>query len=361
MKKLKFLLIFILGFISLSFADETLTITTYYPSPYGSYQDLYVANTLGIGITTPLYSLHIAKNAAASGALGTAPAVLMLEQANNTNWSGGEAAAEILFKKGGDIVGAIRSLHTRAGGPHSAEDAGLAFYVAPSAETPVAFEAMRIDSLGNVGIGTTSPGVRLDVIGSIQSRLASSGNVGGILLGTTASERPVIEFHVSDNSVRSKIEFNDINTANERIGFFMSPVGTLTEFMSLNKNGFVGIGTTAPTVQFERVCPAGFTNVKAGNNQLGCMQTAEQGTATWDDAANACFTNYGGRLPTTDEWYVTMANYALTGETDDNEWNSDTSTWQDNNRHSLSGGGSITYQSGDPDSNSHSFRCWIPK
>jgi len=74
MHKLEFLLIFIFGFFSLSFADETLTITTYYPSPYGSYSQLtadqiaigstyrnptyadgtlYVSGNVGIGTTSP--------------------------------------------------------------------------------------------------------------------------------------------------------------------------------------------------------------------------------------------------------------------------------------------------------------------
>jgi hypothetical protein len=40
MKKLKFLIILIFGFFSLCFADESLTITTYFPSPYGVYNEL---------------------------------------------------------------------------------------------------------------------------------------------------------------------------------------------------------------------------------------------------------------------------------------------------------------------------------
>lgn len=121
---------------------------------------------IGIGTRSPLYNLHIARNADASSTLGGAPAVLMLEQANNNNWSDGEAAAEILFKKGDDIVGAIRSEHTRSGGTHSYEDAGLAFYVAPASETPTAFEAMRINHEGYIGIGTTTPVGKLHVTGA---------------------------------------------------------------------------------------------------------------------------------------------------------------------------------------------------
>lgn len=41
---------FILGLFSLSFAEESITITTYYPSPYGSYKEL-TAHRMKIGTT----------------------------------------------------------------------------------------------------------------------------------------------------------------------------------------------------------------------------------------------------------------------------------------------------------------------
>jgi hypothetical protein len=137
----------------------------------------------------------------------------------------------------------------------------------------------------NCGIGTTGPGAKLDVIGSIQSRLASSGNSGGILLGTTATERPVIEFHVSDNSVRSKIELNDINTANERMGFFMNPFGTLNEYMSLDKNGNVGIGTVNPQDLLDIQYAAG---VKLTTFR-GTTNTAITGWIMYNADGEACY------------------------------------------------------------------------
>lgn len=43
------IILFIFCLSSLSFSQEQLTITTYYPSPYGSYRDLKVTNTLEVG------------------------------------------------------------------------------------------------------------------------------------------------------------------------------------------------------------------------------------------------------------------------------------------------------------------------
>lgn len=52
-------LFFIFTLFSLGFCEESMTITTYYPSPYGSYNDLYVANRLGIGLTGPGAKLEV--------------------------------------------------------------------------------------------------------------------------------------------------------------------------------------------------------------------------------------------------------------------------------------------------------------
>lgn len=52
-------LFLVLGLFSLSFSQETMTITTYYPSPYGSYKELYVSDKLGIGTAGPIGKLQV--------------------------------------------------------------------------------------------------------------------------------------------------------------------------------------------------------------------------------------------------------------------------------------------------------------
>ena len=158
------------GYIGVDYSEDTLKLTR--DGLDGSAKGIIIdaSGKVGIGTTNPEKNLHISRNQNANALLGEAPSVLLLEQANNNDWSYGEAAGEILFKKGGDIISAIRAEHTRSGGPHSFEDAGLTFYVAPKAETPVPFEAMRIDHLGHMGIGTTNTtDHKLNVAGTIRA------------------------------------------------------------------------------------------------------------------------------------------------------------------------------------------------
>ncbi len=149
--------------------------------------------------------------------------------------------------------------------------------------------------------------------------------------------------------------------------YYPSPYGVYKELTTTSNaylattGGYVGIGTTVPTVQLERACPAGFTNIKAGNNQLGCMETAEHGSATWYVAVNTCFTTYGGRLPIYSEWYVAMNNYVLTDETDDFEWLGNSDHFGSGLGCGEAGQGGLTLATSEVPDATRAYRCWIPR
>ena len=134
--------------------------------------------------TSPLATLHVRNSGDVSGTLGSAPASIMIEATTNNSWSNGEAGAELLFKKGGDITAAIRAEHDRSPGDHTYEDCGLAFYTAPAAESPTATRKFRILSTGNASLtGDLSQGsdirLKTDVVG-ITSALSKVNQMRGV-------------------------------------------------------------------------------------------------------------------------------------------------------------------------------------
>ncbi len=141
--------------------------------------------------------------------------------------------------------------------------------------------------------------------------------------------------------------------------------GTTSSAAQVNAN-FTAIKTAVDDnntrITALEACPAGFTDVSAAGNQLGCMQTAEQVTAaTWEMASDTCFKTYGGRLPTSGEWYITMNNFVLTAETDNWEWNNDALFTTLGDRHAMSGLTLNSSTDASGDTAVLAYRCWIPR
>lgn len=156
------ILFFTLALFSLGFCED-ITITTYYPSPYGSYNELtttgntYLATTtagkVGIGTTAPIYKLGIEDNNLfgtivdlKNTGLGQQSGIRFLDAANNP-------FATILANA---VASPTRSFRINAFGS----------------------DRLVIDDQGNVGIGTPSPWTKLDVDGpaKIRGSLDMSGN-----------------------------------------------------------------------------------------------------------------------------------------------------------------------------------------
>ena len=95
-------------------------------------------------------------------------------------------------------------------------------------------ERMKIQSDGNVGIGTTAPGCKLDVIGGVRARGGGPG---------------------ANGSSNNGYAFN--NPGDNDSGMFSSADGQIefysnaSEVIRIANSGYVGIGTTTPTAKLD--------------------------------------------------------------------------------------------------------------
>ncbi len=173
---------------------ENVSISTYYPSPFGSYKHLSIEDGASVDPANVYGSLEIARTGDATG-----------------------NGSHIAFIRGGTAsrmgLGYGRNSDTFGFGP----------------ATTGAFSAtnLAIDSTGRVGIGTASPGGRLDVVtGAVNSndyfRVNSGGNTGIELRSGTTGGTPYIDFS------------NDATT-DFHVRLIMVPQGVL----QVQGNGFV--------------------------------------------------------------------------------------------------------------------------
>ncbi len=150
-------------------------------------------NRVGIGVSSPSVPLEILTNLS-SDTQSTPETVLTLATKFSSTGTDGAAGSgsRLEFKIPDDetnpITGAaIAGL--KENGDDSNAEAALAFYISQNDTT--LDEAMRIDSSGQVGIGQTSPGTKLEVVGTgvngIELGQQSDGNDSSRLFFTNSS------------------------------------------------------------------------------------------------------------------------------------------------------------------------------
>jgi hypothetical protein len=264
-----------------------------------------VNNRLGIGTTSPGAALEIASIAnpglivgdgttgylkiggstlskISSGALMLNSGLWVSGQVFANINSGGFNAAHLLYNSATSAIGNGASLNfyqrdtnnsdtltSRMGGIMTSNTAGsasgaLVFYTGNSGSAPS--EKLRIDSLGNVGIGTTSPGSKLEIIQATDTlnsgiRIANSAITSYTRWWTAADNKSRFDVGASSQfdlivngggtgrfGIQELVPGSVLSVkGNASIGSGYSATAAPTDGMIIQGN--VGIGTTSPSAR----------------------------------------------------------------------------------------------------------------
>ena len=241
--------------------------TNFFPTFYSNGSEamrITATGNVGIGTSTPLSKTEVYNSAVLSAFVPATSSTWRVLQVKNYQRTNVGSAAGISFagdnSNGDTATAGIVGIHNNTTGG----DTDLAFLTAIG---NVSYERLRINASGYVGIGTSSPGARLEVSGSV--RLSGNGEPTIALTPTYfgySSTYGVVMVGQSSGSSTVSIGYNPIGNLNgsfngdgrevlfRRGVQFVTPNAANTGFHLTNLvllDGYVGIGTPSPSYQLQ--------------------------------------------------------------------------------------------------------------
>jgi fibronectin-binding autotransporter adhesin len=212
---------------------------------------------VGIGTTSPRQSLQV-------GAIDTANDGVRVTNAGSLNNKSVLGFGGSYIQPMAAVGGVVESAVGFTAG-------GLYFSTRTATSDTVPTERMRITSDGNVGIGTTAPGKKLDVVGETRIQSSSSSAT-----------------HLNYNDAGT----NYISTSDTSATYFR---GVSSTTMTVKGDGKVGIGTAAPTSNLHVSGSAASANYAATiSNDSGGGRVLKLYNHDWDVADYLIYASNGG-------------------------------------------------------------------
>lgn len=210
---------FILCLPFLALAQEQISITTYYPSPYGSYNSLYVANYLGVGTLSPEARLHV---------VGTG-VYYANGQTNALTWGDSSQIAALRYSGSDPMITAISG--------------SLRLTVDNGTNTGMMIQAVT----GNVGIGTVSPGAYKCYINGNANVQGNMYVNGGLVHSSDKRLKENINYIESGLDIIERLKpvrFDYINGDKKEAGFIAQEVeAVLPDIVIERPDGMLGLKT----------------------------------------------------------------------------------------------------------------------
>jgi len=285
MKKILFVFAAMVLFVSSNVFAGDVTLTTYYPAPFGMYQEMRVMGNLGVGSTNPASKVDIATGSNVSGLRLRG----VVENAEIGDiYMGSEGQMIFSTKNGTDSSryidlrpedNAYGVIIRESDGTSTTPYANLYVvdavddYFSINVNSVTDGDALVVAASNNIGIGTTSPKARLHV------REEGTGGVDEIArFGSYNSDLPSVIIGSESSApglgylslYRAEVSLPKVRiTASDTVSTYFN-------------SGNVGIGTTNPT---EALDINGQVRIRGGSPAEGNVLTSDaNGVGTWQAA-----------------------------------------------------------------------------